>query len=314
MKLPYGESVPRDLDVKPNIPYYGRNLLPDTNFNNLPQYWTERAGTVSGTFNGHNVFYSDAQTITADLMNVLQQTIYDPALTNNRVLPSHWYTLSFYAKGVGKMVTYVYGSFVDTSADSYVDGVALQYTDAGGAHEWGLTDGWTRHTYTFKSKSSFPTTGRQNVLWRLFKGNMAYISMPKLEVGTLVTDYSPAPEDPDYNKWYFDTYYNTDNLFIPYSGTVPCNQLEQGFTVDFTAKQSGSNLKISLNGTDFIAPGNVVPGDVFKLSGYEYTKNGISIVKATNKAYFKLLPGVTNKISSSIAGTIRILGYHDLYA
>jgi len=104
------------------------------------------------------------------------------------------------------------------------------------------------------------------------------------------------------------------NGIIPYAGTVPCNQLEQGFAVEFTAQASGSNLKISLNGIDFIAPGNVLSGDVFKLSGYEYTKNGISIVKATNKAYFKLLPGVSNKISSSIAGTIRILGYQDLYA
>jgi len=104
------------------------------------------------------------------------------------------------------------------------------------------------------------------------------------------------------------------NGIIPYAGTVICSQLEQGFIVEFTAKASGENLKISLNGTDFIAPGNVLSGDVFKLSGYEYTKNGISIVKATNKAYFKLLPGVANKISSSIAGTIRILGYQDLYA
>lgn len=104
------------------------------------------------------------------------------------------------------------------------------------------------------------------------------------------------------------------NGVIPYAGTVPCNQLEQGFIVEFTAKSSGSNLKISLNGTDFVAPGNVVSGDVFKMSGYEYLRNGVSIVKATNKAYFKLLPGVSNKISSSIAGSIRILNYQDLYA
>ncbi|MGK2064322.1 hypothetical protein ACR92W_26425, partial [Klebsiella pneumoniae] len=30
LKLPYGESVPRDLDIKPNVPYYGRNLLTGT--------------------------------------------------------------------------------------------------------------------------------------------------------------------------------------------------------------------------------------------------------------------------------------------
>lgn len=105
-----------------------------------------------------------------------------------------------------------------------------------------------------------------------------------------------------------------NNGIIPYVGTVTCSQLEQGFTVEFTAKEAGSNLKISLNGIDFIAPGNVSSGDVFKLSGYEYLRNGISIVKATNKAYFKLLPGISNKISSSIAGEIRILNFQNLYA
>lgn len=107
---------------------------------------------------------------------------------------------------------------------------------------------------------------------------------------------------------------NIANGIIPYAGTVTCSQLEQGFIVEFTAQASGANLTISLNGTDFVAPGNVYSGDVFNMSGYEYLRNGISIVKATNKAYFKLLPGVANKISSSIAGKIRILDYQDLYA
>lgn len=173
---------------------YGRNLLLDTDFNNLPQYWTSRAGTVTGTFNGHNVIYSDATQITNSFINVLQQPIYDPALTTNRVLPSQWYTLSFYAKGSGQMNTYVYANFVD-SADSYVDGVKMGYANPDGSYRWDLTDTWVRHTYTFKSKSSFPATERQNVLWRLYRGNEAYICMPKLDAGTTATPWSPAPED-----------------------------------------------------------------------------------------------------------------------
>jgi len=173
---------------------YGRNLLLDTDFNNLPQYWTLRDGTVTGTFNGHNVIYYDATNLTSDYVGVLQQPIYNPA-TTNRVLPSHWYTLSFYIKGTVKIKSYVYGSFVDTGASSYIDGVALGYTNYDGSYTWDLTDGWTRHTYTFKSKSSFPSTGTQNVLWRLLKGNEFYIAMPKLEQGTLATPYSLAPED-----------------------------------------------------------------------------------------------------------------------
>jgi len=105
-----------------------------------------------------------------------------------------------------------------------------------------------------------------------------------------------------------------NNGIVPYAGTVICSQLEQGFIVELTAQTSGANLTISLNGTDFIAPGNVSSGDVFKISGYEYLRNGISIVKATNKAYFKLLPGIANKISSNIHGSIRILNFQNLYA
>lgn len=177
-----------------NMQIGGVNLLLDTEFNNLPQYWTARAGKVTGTFNGHNVIYCDATAITGNAAYVLQQPIYNPA-ADNRTLPNQWYTLSFYVKGSGQMTSYVYGSFVDTGAGSYIDGVALGYTTGDGSRSWDLTDGWTRHTYTFKSKSSFPTSGEKNVLFSAFKGNKVYIAMPQLEKGTISTDYSPAPED-----------------------------------------------------------------------------------------------------------------------
>jgi len=76
---------------------------------------------VSGTFNGNNVIYYDATKLTDGFTEVFQQPIYDPALTNNRVLPSHWYILSFYAKGVGQM-------------NSYVDGAKWVYMASGGSH------------------------------------------------------------------------------------------------------------------------------------------------------------------------------------
>jgi len=66
-----------------------------------------------------------------------------------------------------------------------------------------------------------------------------YVKLAKLELGSHATDWIPAPEDSGYNEWYSNTYYNTKNLVIPYAGTVPCSQLEQGFAVEFTAKESG---------------------------------------------------------------------------
>lgn len=171
---------------------YGRNLLLNTDFNNLPQYWTAANGTVTGTLNGHNVIYSDATDVN---INVLQQPIYDPVLTNNRVIPNQWYTLSFYAKGSGQMTSFVYPRIVYDDAGGYIDGSKWRYIAGDGSHIWDLTDDWTRHTYAFKSKSSFPSTGVQNVLFRIFKGNTVYIAMQKLETGTIATPHSPAPED-----------------------------------------------------------------------------------------------------------------------
>lgn len=142
----------------------------------------------------------------------------------------------------------------------------------------------------------------------------AYIYGIKLEKGSVATPWSPAPSDKEYNAWYTKIYYNTENLVIPYAGTVPCSQLEQGFTVEFTAKEGGSNFKLNVNGNELTYNGQVYNGDVLKLSGYEYTKNDISIVKSTNKAYFKLLPGVANTISSNLHGSIRILNFQNLYA
>jgi len=101
---------------------------------------------------------------------------------------------------------------------------------------------------------------------------------------------------------------------IPYAGTVPCSQLEQGFIVQFTAEQAGNVLTITLNGIEFTYNGKVAVGDVFELSGYEYTKNGISIVNDTNKAYFTLNPYANNSILGSLVGEIKIVGFQNLYA
>lgn len=101
---------------------------------------------------------------------------------------------------------------------------------------------------------------------------------------------------------------------IPYSGTVPCSQLEQGFIFQFTATQAGTNLSITLNDTEFTYTGAVASGDVFKLGGFSYLKNGVSVVNATNKAYFELQPEIQNKVTASLAGTIKILNFQNLFA
>jgi len=277
MKLPYGESVPRDLDVKPNVPYVGTNLLTGTSSGLKTQQsngWNVGPQATNGNFK-IKVVKGKTYTYRAWLDNT---TGTDDAFVNIRLLPTTEGATD-YSAGEG---TYINKGETGYSTLLYIP----------------LEDGYIR-----LSPFAYNSPGTVLAGWK----------EEKLEIGK-PTPWSPAPEDPDYNKWYLDTYYKTDNLVIPYAGTVPCNQLEQGFAVEFTAQEAGSRLVIDVNGTELTYNGQVYSGDVINLSGYEYTKNDISIVKYTNKAYFKLIPGITNTISSNLHGSIRILGYQDLYA
>lgn len=126
----------------------------------------------------------------------------------------------------------------------------------------------------------------------------------KLEVGT-PTPWSPNPADPEYY---------TQGVSIPYSGTVPCNQLEQGFTFQLTATGSASSLSFKIDDTELTSSSAVSAGDVILLNGFSYTQNGLSIVSKTNKAYFILQPDKPNRITCNVPGTFRILGFQNLYA
>lgn len=296
MKLPYGESVPRDLDVKPNVPYIGDNLYTDTkNFDNLESwytsnYWTKNTDTYKG-------------------LAVLQTTANWKGLSQYiQVKKGDILTYSVYAKNIsGTGNSNIYWA-LSTSPEGSYSSATSSPTNSTVA----ITDSWQRVSGTTVATSDGylrPRLERSDG-----NTNTLQVSGIKVEKGSVPTPYSPAPSDAEYNAWYTKFYYNTDNLVIPYAGTVPCNQLEQGFTIEFTAKEGGSGLKVNLNGTELTYSGQVYSGDVVKLSGYEYTKNDISIVELTNKAYFKLIPGITNEISSNLHGSIKILGFQDLYA
>lgn len=267
MKLPYGESVPRDLDVKKNVPYYSENLVIGTS-NELRTY------TGSGWGNSPSSMASGTYGV-----GKYHASVY---IENPSKIP-----VNFYVSVNGHT-----GNFNGVRIEPGNNG-KIEY-DFDVLEGQSIKSAWvgfsvsTTETYTYKYKEMMIT--REPSPW------------------------SPAPSDPGYNKWYLDTYYNTKNIVIPYAGTVACNQLEQGFTIEFTAKEGGNNFNLNVNGTELAYNGQVYNGDVLKLSGYEYTKNDISIVKATNKAYFKLIPGIANTISSNLHGSIKISGFQDLYA
>lgn len=276
LKLPYGESVPRYLDVKPNVPYYGKNLLTGTK--------AVKSGVVK----------AGSQWISGSPINQVS------------VVGGKTYTYSI------SMITM---GHTGHSSISWLDADKnIISAQAGKDNPWSANGGRFTNTFTAPSNAAYANlipwyfsqsyTSDTNISW----------NQEKFEAGTSASPWTPAPEDPEYNQWYINTYYNTDNLVIPYAGTVPCSQLEQGFSIEFTAKESGSNFKLNVNGTELTYNGQVYNGDVLKLSGYEYTKNGLSVVRSTNKAYFKLLPNVTNTLSASLHGTIKVLNFQNLYA
>lgn len=275
MKLPYGESVPRDLDVKPNAPYYGRNLLLGTS--NSQDYTLSGAGWTAGSQSSNGT----TKSITAT--------------------PGESYTYSLIIKST-TFNCYPEIQFFDSDKKIIYTSTSVHGTDIGVRKTTGVAP----------KNAAFLVT--RMLLGGPQDSQTVVFNSEKLELGDKVTPWSPAPEDPGYNEWYLDTYYNTKNLVIPYAGTVPCNQLEQRFAIEFTAKEAGSRLVIDVNGTKLTYNGQIYSGDVIKLSGYEYTKNDISIVKSTNKSYFKLIPGIANTVSSNLYGSIRILDYQDLYA
>ena len=277
MKLPYGESVPHDLNVKPNVPYYGDNLALNT------------SSPIS--IQGNSSLWHQVRKLDLSRNPAGLTVTFSYAVTIDRVDSGSLYMQ------LGTKFNPAWGMPINAQFKNMQSGVKTN----------------------FKQTIVFPTfTGDGNFndymsIGITNSGALVKFEDLKVEIGNKSTPWSPAPEDAEYNKW-SDTYYNTENLVIPYAGTVPCNQLEQGFTIEFTAKEAGSRLVIDLNGTELTYNGKIYSGDVVKLSGYEYTKNDISIVKYTNKAYFKLVPGITNKISSNLHGSIKILGFQDLYA
>lgn len=298
MKLPYGESVSRDLELAPVTP--SGNLLANTSDGNsgktsiygeTPQisggasYSRDTSGEKI-TFNTDGEkFYRFNTPNTSDLCGLIPGKSY-----------------------------YIYGYLMSNSGEAifrsqYSNGGNFQDFTGSESDQLVNSDGSYQYFY-YKFKVPEDAKGIYISIQLLNADSESFISFKKLKLSTVKDKWSPNTNDTDYPAYLSSL--NFPN--IPYAGTVPCSQLEQGFVVEFTAKQASGNLVITLNGTEFKYNSQVYSNDVFELSGYEYTKNGISVVKDTNKAYFKLLPKVTNKISCSIVGTIRILGFQDLYA
>ena len=90
--------------------------------------------------------------------------------------------------------TYIYPSVVDTYTKVFIDGVETK-PDPDLGVTWKLGSSWTKHTVSFKTKSTLAYADIQRVLFRLLPPpceeayRKIYICMPKLEVGMMATGF-----------------------------------------------------------------------------------------------------------------------------
>ena len=171
----------------------GANILKNSDFGEKASTeWVAYKVTVSEGYLGNNAVNINNSSATSGYVDNLKQVIYNGVDTT--LEPSQWYTLSFYAKGTGKVRTHIYPNIIDTATKGYIDDVNTTLASDGNK-DWTLTSEWVRHVYTFKTKSSFTASTESYLLFRVYYGNNVYICMPQLEKGNKATDWSRSYDD-----------------------------------------------------------------------------------------------------------------------
>ena len=96
--------------------------------------------------------------------------------------------------------TYIYPSVVDTDTKVFIDGVETR-PDTDLSMTWKLGSSWTKHTVSFKTKSTLAYGDIQKVLFRLLPPpceeayRTIYVCMPKLEIGMMATGFIDNASD-----------------------------------------------------------------------------------------------------------------------
>ena len=116
----------------------------------------------------------------------------------------NWYRID---RGM-RMVTYLWPSgisgnetqdeytCIDVGAGRIKDGVLFgSSSPTDNNATWQLTEEWTKHTLTFKTRNSIPAREQSFLVRMAQSSNDVYICMPKIEQGTVATDYCSNDND-----------------------------------------------------------------------------------------------------------------------
>ena len=184
------KSVGECEDNKIEILSQNKNLLKNTSLSTKNEWVTFNGSIVEGVHNNKAIYATYVST-PQNYYDILQQQLYSKLDGIKKISGNKWYTLSFYAKGNGFVITHIYPSAIDSSIKGFIDGVECGLM-GDGYNNWDLTDEWVRHTYTFKTNSDMNPYA--NLLFRLMPPsngveNVAYISCPMIEEGKVATEF-----------------------------------------------------------------------------------------------------------------------------
>ena len=170
-----------------NLKIGGRNLLKDTKtFNNFSlSRWR-----IDGTKDSFNVAISDAELVSGQFYDLARFSVIEPT-------PNTTYTLSFWAKGDGIFQSYF---CPDTCAKGVGSNGAVTAAFDGRLY-FSATNEWKKYWVTWTTKSD--VTGVKSIIIARREysvsghANTLSVYAPKLELGNIATDWTPAPEDVD---------------------------------------------------------------------------------------------------------------------
>ena len=116
----------------------------------------------------------------------------------------NWYRIN---RGM-RMITYLWPSgisgsetqdeytCIDVGAGRIMDGVLMANSSpTDNRATWQLTEEWTKHTLTFKTRNTIPAREQSFLVRMAQSSNDVYICMPKIEQGTVATDYCTNDSD-----------------------------------------------------------------------------------------------------------------------
>ena len=267
----------------------GENLLRHTK--DFTKGWTGKGESVAETYNGLTVYYGKS---TVDYKEIRQQEV--------SLLPSTEYTLSFWAKGVGQVISYCW-PYVNEEIIA-TNGTAAGYTGRDTFNSYDLTTEWKRYWTTFRTYSEAKGGA---VLLRVMAGNEAYVCGAKLAQGNKGIVWTASPEDAEYIG--VNIIDNTESRTI---GAGDNDYAQTEFAVGAVAV--GDQFALSVGSIDLLAG----TATEFTAQLYDYTANVAladaatltadsrtavyTVTRAADKAYLILYAG---RWGSTAGNTVR---------